>query len=281
MLQRLVTVVSQSGRRRQPPPIARTTALPIQAHPSHAFFGRPKPVARCLRETNLWADIMSCANGAAISQESFQGIVALAASVSPPRPASRRPSMPPGAVRVPVWDSVACVKLTGNDAPMISELADWLKQHPRCEVWHGQRAKRRAASTTAADDAPLKKTARVLHQEEPAGALIGDTGTQSGTTSMVDTELVDDTRLTAELYSKRVTRAHAATRAATHAATTAATRAATLAGSHTPEEGTGEAAALSRSEAMRRALTAAGDAAPAYQRLVRLHWLLTHPRAEN
>ena len=49
-------------------------------------------------------------------------------------------------VHIAIWDPVNEVKLSGADAPTTESLADFLKSHPNCEVFAGQKPSGRAAT---------------------------------------------------------------------------------------------------------------------------------------
>ena len=67
-------------------------------------------------------------------------------------------------VHIAIWDPVNEVKLSGTDAPTTETLADFLKSHPNCEVFAGQKPSGRAATERSGLD-------KLVDASEPPSTL--------------------------------------------------------------------------------------------------------------
>ena len=67
-------------------------------------------------------------------------------------------------VHIAIWDPVNEVKLSGTDAPTTEALADFLKSHPNCEVFAGQKPSGRAATERSGLD-------KLVDASEPPSTL--------------------------------------------------------------------------------------------------------------
>ena len=62
-----------------------------------------------------------------------------------------------GAAHVAIWDTVNEVKLSGANAPTTETLAAFLRAHPHCVVFNGQKPSRRAATGAATERSGLDR----------------------------------------------------------------------------------------------------------------------------
>ena len=113
------------------------------------------------------ADAASATASNRLTKTQLDAILNLAAAGDvEPKEESTRPDARGAAspVHIAIWDPVNEVKLSGADAPTTETLADFLKSHPNCEVFAGQKPSGRAATERSGLD-------KLLDASEPPSSL--------------------------------------------------------------------------------------------------------------
>ena len=148
--------------------ISRASAFSAPFGPSDSAPPRQMPTDASGKGS---ADAASAAASNRLTKTQLDAILSLAAAgdVEPKEetthPDARGVATP---VHIAIWDAVNEVKRSGADAPTTETLADFLKSHPNCEVFAGQRPSGRAATERSGLDKLLDAS------EPPSSPTLGD-----------------------------------------------------------------------------------------------------------